>query len=154
MPSFGQLSGEQMDSIDDQPEACTGMIIHSDGESIYDYEKRTKGSISQFAEQMKKTQDRIDLAKSIDSIRGTKLSGDEPTRRRVTKNESKIFTFPAGKLIESFPKNFAVLIEGKKDSWFFVRGYWSRQCSYGWVNETDLISIPRKDLEKQKIFGH
>lgn len=144
---------EELNYIDDQPEACTGMSILPNGESMYEWEKRTTGKISPATEGMKMTEERMKLAKSLTVVGGVEAKGEPVTLRRVTTKNVQIYDAPNGKVIDSYPKNLAVKLLGKKDSWVFISGYWSHQCDFGWTQEKNLITKSRKELQSLGVFG-
>lgn len=143
-----ELTKEQSYLIDDQPTECLGKLYFPDGTSVCDA-LPDKGK----CDQLNKIDERVSLPKSLKSLGVVELQSDAPTRRKITGKQIEVFDSPKGKAIDSYPKNFALLIEGKKDGWVFVRGYWSRNCDTGWVLENELIFKSRKEIETLGAFG-
>lgn len=107
---------------------------------------------------VKARQDRMKLPRSVESQNGQKLpTADwEGHRRLITNGPAKLLDKPSGNAIDSYPTDFAVLIAGKKDDWYYIRGYWERTCDTGWVQENNLRSATRaqiKELKKKQRSG-
>lgn len=147
------LSEKQLYNIDDQPEACMGMIVLPNGESMINYERRTKGKVSPSTKQMKEAEERKKLPKSLVAVGGVEIKGEPSTLRRMTKEKTQIYDQPNGNAIDSYPKNFAVNVLGKKNSWLFITGYWSGACNFGWAQDKSLVIKSRKELEDIGSFG-
>ena len=75
----------------------------------------------------------------IKSVGGKLASGPPISLRRIVDGPANLRDKPGGKVINTFPHKFVVLIEAKKEDWYYIRGYSDRPCDGGWTYKTNLF---------------
>lgn len=141
---FSSLAQEDSSGGDDLPSACSVLdsVELPNGQTIEEFHKKNPGTCdTQCKSQLEKSkadQDRQNLAKSVTMIGGKKAEDDPIAQRRIIDGPANLRDAPNGKIIGSFPDKFVVHIDGHKDDWFFIRGYWERSCETGWTHKKNL----------------
>jgi hypothetical protein len=140
-PTFAQ---EDSSGGDDLPSACSvlGSVELPNGQTIEEFQKKNPGTCdTQCKSQLqdsKAKQDRQSLAKSVKVVGGKQADDNPIAQRRIIDGPANLRDAPNGKMIGSFPDKFVVLIDGYKDDWFLIRGYWDRSCETGWTHKKNL----------------
>ena len=148
---FGQIqtyAQEDSSGGDDLPSACMilGSIVLPDGQTIEEFNKKNPGkcdsSCQSQLQESKKIKDRLNLVKPADLVGGKKIDGDVMALRRKIDGPANLRDSPSGKIVGTFPDKFVVLIQGQKDDWFLISGYWERSCETGWTHKKNLLPYP------------
>lgn len=148
------MSDKDVEIIDNIPTAC----VSGDGNLgilAQDKEWCAKNKCEETVKSLKMNYDREHLAKSVKEVGGKVLDTekDAESLRMIIDGPANLRDTPKGKIIDSFADKFIVLAEGQKDDWYFIRGYWSRECHTGWTHKSNVKFITReqiKALEKKK----
>jgi len=131
-------------AIDDLPTVCALMPKLPNGKLLTQHlESSQKPQLHQLQsgvtlEHIRLDERRYKLAKSVAAVQGRALTSAPTLRRHVITGSVDARQEPGGKVIDSLPGGFVVLVEGEKGEWAFIRGYWDQPCATGWV--------PRKSL--------
>ena len=129
---------------DDLPSACVilGSTLLPDGQTIEEFRNNKPNTCDAQCkaqlQQSKLQEERQNLAKSVNLIGGKKTDDNPVAQRRIIDGPANLRDAPNGKIIGSFPDKFVVLIDGHKDDWFLIRGYWERSCETGWTHKKNL----------------
>ena len=141
IPTFAQ---DDSSGGDDLPTACLilGSVKLPTGQTIEEFRKKNLETCdTQCKSQLQKSkamQDRQNLAKSINVVGGKQADDNPIAQRRIINGPANLRDAPNGKIIGSFPDKFVVLIDGHRDDWFLIRGYWERSCETGWTHKMNL----------------
>lgn len=134
---------------DDSPSACVeGAVI--DGKTMENIlEKDTEWCKANHCKDtlisLSKHSKRRRLAITPQAIKGKVMEGKSPIQwRRMIDGPANLRDQPNGKVIGSFEDKFTVLIEGQKGEWYFIRGYWSKECETGWTHQKNLVPYDGK----------
>ena len=144
------MSQADLARVEDAPEGCVrnDEIILPSGQSLYEHQK-AKGDIAATAAD-KKLQDRLDSISKPSAVGGEDFGAPAPESRRLTSTMISLYDKPGGRVLGTFPKNFAVGITGQKDDWVLVQGYWSRCFERGWTRKKFLV---KKTVDELKALG-
>lgn len=136
--------------LDNIPNEC----ISSNGDLgilAQDKEWCAKHNCEKQSQVLKANYKREHLAKFPDEIGAIDLSNEDAEKlRKIIDGPANLRDFPKGKIIDTFPDKFIVLASGKKEDWYFVRGYWERECHTGWTHKGNLRPITRAEIKSKK----